>query len=223
MNDRRSNLGVTTSARGQPRRLCEKLPADRGFNASFEFDCTERGRGEYASIVTESSSHLGEAFVRRLSQGGHAVLGLDIREGRLTTRVGSITDRSCISRCRSASRRSSTRRPCTGRTSTLIADWPSSTPTLPARSICWKLARRQTSSHLSSRARRASSGDAPAPPVGAPAVWMTDEIKPIPKRGLPIGLRRRIWCLSIRSMTRGALSTTVRERCGTGIIAAAEI
>jgi len=145
MNDRRSNLGVTTSARGQPRRLCEKLPADRGFNATFEFDCTERGRGEYASIVTESSSHLGEAFVRRLSQGGHAVLGLDIREGRLTTRVGSPTALASVV-ARSASRRSSTRRPCTGRTSTLIADWPSSTPTLPARSICWKLARRQTSS-----------------------------------------------------------------------------
>lgn len=99
MNDRSSNLGVTTSARAQPRRLREKLPADRGSNATFEFDCTERGRGEYASIVTESSSHLGEAFVRRLSHGGHEVLGLDIREGQLTTRVGSITDRSCVSRC----------------------------------------------------------------------------------------------------------------------------
>jgi hypothetical protein len=54
---------------------------------------------------------------------------------------------------------------------------------------------------LSSRARRASSGDAPVPPVGAPAVWMTEEIKPIPKRGPPIGVRRRIWCLSVRSMT----------------------
>ena len=223
MNDRRSNLGVTTSARGQPRRLCEKLPADRGFNATFEFDCTERGRGEYASIVTESSSHLGEAFVRRLSQGGHAVLGLDIRAGRLTTRVGSITDRSCISRCtvgeQAVFHAATLHRPHVDTQSRLafvdtnIAGTVNLLEAGAAADV----------ENLSSRARRASSGDAPAPPVGAPAVWMTDEIKPIPKRGLPIGLRRRIWCLSIRSMTRGALSTTVRERCGTGIIAAAEI
>lgn len=98
MNGRSSNLGVTTSARGRPRRLREKLPADRGSNATFESDCTERGQGEYASIVAKSSGHLGEAFDRMLSHGGHEVLGLDIREGQFTTRIGSITDRSCVNR-----------------------------------------------------------------------------------------------------------------------------
>ena len=41
-------------------------------------------------------------------------------------------------------------------------------------------------------------GDALVPPVGTPAAWVTEEIKPIFRSGIPIRVRRRIWCLSFR-------------------------
>ena len=50
-------------------------------------------------LVTGSSGHLGEALIRTLREVGHDVVGLDVREDAFTTRVGSITDRSCVADC----------------------------------------------------------------------------------------------------------------------------
>ena len=50
------------------------------------------------ALVTGSSGHLGEALVRTLSDLGHEVVGLDIREGPFTHRIGSIVEGKCVAR-----------------------------------------------------------------------------------------------------------------------------
>jgi len=50
-------------------------------------------------LVTGSSGHLGEALVRTLRDSGHEVVGLDILDLPFTTHVGSITNRAWVRRC----------------------------------------------------------------------------------------------------------------------------
>jgi UDP-glucose 4-epimerase len=50
-------------------------------------------------LVTGSSGHLGEALVRTLQAQRRDVIGVDIRPGTFTHRVGSIIDRGFVSRC----------------------------------------------------------------------------------------------------------------------------
>jgi len=50
-------------------------------------------------LVTGSAGHLGEALVLTLRNAGRDVLGLDLRESRLTHAVGSIVDRSFVRDC----------------------------------------------------------------------------------------------------------------------------
>jgi UDP-glucose 4-epimerase len=47
-------------------------------------------------LLTGSSGWLGETLAPRLARDGHRVIGLDIRPGRATSYVGSITDRALI-------------------------------------------------------------------------------------------------------------------------------
>ncbi len=49
-------------------------------------------------LVTGSAGHLGEALVRTLQSAGHEAVGLDIVPSPFTTCVGSIVDRSHVSR-----------------------------------------------------------------------------------------------------------------------------
>jgi nucleoside-diphosphate-sugar epimerase len=50
-------------------------------------------------LVTGSAGHLGEALVRTLQVKGDDVIGLDIVASRFTSNVESITDRSHVKRC----------------------------------------------------------------------------------------------------------------------------
>ncbi|HAS45250.1 MAG TPA: NAD-dependent epimerase [Microscillaceae bacterium] len=47
-------------------------------------------------LVTGSTGHLGEAICRTLQQQGIDFIGLDIKEGPLTTNIGSIADRAFV-------------------------------------------------------------------------------------------------------------------------------
>jgi UDP-glucose 4-epimerase len=50
-------------------------------------------------LVTGSTGHLGEALVRTLRHASHEVVGLDITPSPFTSNVGSIGDRSCVRQC----------------------------------------------------------------------------------------------------------------------------
>ena len=50
-------------------------------------------------LVTGSAGHLGEALVRSLQGGPHDVVGTDILDSPFTAGVGSITDRAFVARC----------------------------------------------------------------------------------------------------------------------------
>jgi UDP-glucose 4-epimerase len=50
-------------------------------------------------LVTGSPGHLGEALVRTLETTSHKVVGLDIMASHFTGKVGSIVDRSHVKRC----------------------------------------------------------------------------------------------------------------------------
>ena len=50
-------------------------------------------------LVTGSAGHLGEALMRTLPQQGHQVIGLDIKSSPFTHEVGSITDALVLRRC----------------------------------------------------------------------------------------------------------------------------
>lgn len=50
-------------------------------------------------LVTGSSGHLGEALVRRLGEQNHDVIGIDINESPFTTTINSIADRRAVREC----------------------------------------------------------------------------------------------------------------------------
>lgn len=50
-------------------------------------------------LATDSAGHLGEAIVRTLQSQAVQVVGLDIVDSAYTTMVGSIADRDCVRRC----------------------------------------------------------------------------------------------------------------------------
>src|ERR1700693_649265 len=50
-------------------------------------------------LVTGSAGHLGEALMRSLEDTEHEATGLDIKSSPFTRRVGSIAERSFVTRC----------------------------------------------------------------------------------------------------------------------------
>ena len=50
-------------------------------------------------LVTGSAGHLGEALVRTLDKSDHSVVGLDVSPSRFTSHVGSIVDRAKVKEC----------------------------------------------------------------------------------------------------------------------------
>jgi UDP-glucose 4-epimerase len=132
-------------------------------------------------LVTGSSGHLGEARVRTLLGLQHELVGLDIIESPFTTHVGSISDRFCVRRCMggvqvvfhpatlhkphvATHRRQDFVDTNIGGTLNLLEE----AVTAGVESFIYT----STTSVL---------GDALAPPVGAPAAWITEEATPLPK------------------------------------------
>lgn len=133
------------------------------------------------ALVTGSAGHLGEALVRVLRGAGHDAIGLDILPSPFTTHVGSIVDRSFVARCMRG------------------VEWIFHPATLHKPHVATH--RRQdfvdvnvtgTLNLLEEAAAvgvksfvftstTSVFGDALAPPPGAPAAWVTEEVAPVPK------------------------------------------
>ncbi len=132
-------------------------------------------------LVTGSSGHLGEALVRTLRDLGHDVVGLDILECPFTTCVGSITDRSCVRRCmigvQAVFHAATLHKPhvATHARQDFVETNINGTLNLLEEAATTGVESFVFTSTTS------VFGDALAPPAGAPAIWVTEDVTPIPK------------------------------------------
>jgi UDP-glucose 4-epimerase len=132
-------------------------------------------------LVTGSSGHLGEALVRTLREAGREVVGLDIVETPFTTAVGSIADRSCVRRCmtgvQTVFHAATLHKPhlATHSRQDFIDTNITGTLNLLEEAVTAGV---EAFVHTSTTS---VFGDALPPPAGAPAAWVTEEVRPIPK------------------------------------------
>jgi UDP-glucose 4-epimerase len=132
-------------------------------------------------LVTGSSGHLGEALVRTLREGGREVVGLDILEASCTTGVGSIADRSCVRRymtgVQAVFHAATLHKPHVATHSRQAFIDTNITGTL-------NLLEEAVAADVGAFVFTSSTsvfGDALVPPPGAPAVWVTEEVTPVPR------------------------------------------
>jgi nucleoside-diphosphate-sugar epimerase len=132
-------------------------------------------------LVTGSSGHLGEALVRTLRPSGHEVVGLDLTASPFTSHVGSITDRGCVRQClRGAGavlHTATLHKPhiATHRRQDFIDTNVTGTLTLLEEAAAAGVAAFVFTSTTS------AFGAALTPPPGAPAAWVTEEVRPVPR------------------------------------------
>jgi nucleoside-diphosphate-sugar epimerase len=132
-------------------------------------------------LVTGSSGHLGEALVRTLQAEGRETLGIDIRHGAFTRRVGSITDRDFAARCMRG-------------ITTVLHTATLHKPHVETHSrqdfvdvnITGTLNLLETAAAENVAAFVYTSttsvfGDALVPPAGQPSAWVTEDVVPLPK------------------------------------------
>src|SRR5262249_36695957 len=132
-------------------------------------------------LVTGSSGHLGEGLVRTLQDTPHQVAGLDRVVSPYTVHVGSVADREFVRRCvRGAD--------------AVIHAATLHTPHLASHARQEFLDTNVTGTlHLLEEAVAAgvaafvftsttsAFGRALTPPPGAPAAWVTEDVRPVPK------------------------------------------
>jgi UDP-glucose 4-epimerase len=132
-------------------------------------------------LVTGSAGHLGEALVRTLQQMGDDVVGLDIVASQSTTNVGSITDRSHVKRCMegvdAVLHTATLHKPHVGTHSRQDFVSTNITGTL-------NLLEEATSANVAAFVFTSTTsvfGAALTPSPGAPAAWVTEDLRPLPK------------------------------------------
>ncbi len=132
-------------------------------------------------LVTGSSGHLGEALVRTLQEANHEVVSLDIKSSPFTTIVGSITDRECVRTCMkgvdAVYHTATLHKPhiVTHQMQEFVETNIQGTLTLLEEAVASQVASFVFTSTTS------VFGDALRPPPGTPAVWVTEELTPIPR------------------------------------------
>jgi nucleoside-diphosphate-sugar epimerase len=132
-------------------------------------------------LVTGSAGHLGEALVRTLKDSRHEVVGLDILKSPFTTDVGSITDRArvrdCMTGVQTVFHAATLHKPHVATQSRRDFVDANITGTL-------NLLEEAVAAGVASFVFTSTTsvfGDALTPPAGAPAVWVTEEVIPVPK------------------------------------------
>jgi UDP-glucose 4-epimerase len=132
-------------------------------------------------LVTGSSGHLGEALVRTLRGLNHETEGLDIVESPFTTTVGSIADRALVARCMRGVQ-------VVLHAATLHKPHVATHPKREFidTNVIGTLNLLEEASQAGAECFIFTSttsvfGSALVPPPGAPAVWVTEDVRPVPK------------------------------------------
>src|SRR3954453_9766101 len=132
-------------------------------------------------LVTGSAGHLGEALVRTLRDLGREVVGLDVLDSPFTTDVGSITDRPLVRRCMAGVgtvfHAATLHKPHLATHNRQDFVDTNVTGTL-------NLLEEASAAGVESFVFTSTTsvfGDALAPPAGAPAAWVTEDVAPVPK------------------------------------------
>jgi UDP-glucose 4-epimerase len=132
-------------------------------------------------LVTGSSGHLGEALVRTLRDLQYQVISLDILESPFTTHIGSITDRAWVRRCmsgvQSVFHAATLHKPHVATHSRQHFIDTNVTGTL---NLLEEAAAAGVESFIYT-STTSVFGDALVPPPEAPAAWITEEVRPVPR------------------------------------------
>ena len=132
-------------------------------------------------LVTGSAGHLGEALMRTLLEAGRDTIGVDIKKSPFTHAVGSITNRAFVrSRMRGTRavlHTATLHKPHVATHSRQQFVDTNITGTL-------NLLEEATAAGVSAFIFTSTTsvfGRALAPPPGAPAAWITEDVLPVPK------------------------------------------
>jgi UDP-glucose 4-epimerase len=132
-------------------------------------------------LVTGSAGHLGEALVRTLQRLGYEVVGLDLTDSPVTNEVGSIANRSHVKRwmqgVNAVIHTATLHKPhlVTHTRQNFIDTNITGTLNLLEEATSVGVAAFIFTSTTS------AFGGALTPPAGAPAVWVTEDIMPVPR------------------------------------------
>jgi UDP-glucose 4-epimerase len=132
-------------------------------------------------LVTGSAGHLGEALVRSLRDEGSEVIGLDRLDSPFTNVVGSIADRELVRRCLdgvdAVLHAATLHKPHVGSHSRRQFVDTNITGTL---NLLEEAVAAEAKSFVFTSTTSAF-GRALAPPPGAPAAWITEDVVPVPR------------------------------------------
>jgi UDP-glucose 4-epimerase len=132
-------------------------------------------------LVTGSAGHLGEAIVHTLRDLKYEVIGLDILASPFTTKVGSITDRTCVNRCmtgvQAVFHAATLHKPHIATHSRQDFVDTNINGTL---NLLEEAATAGVESFVFT-STTSVFGDALVPPAGVAAAWVTEEVIPVPK------------------------------------------
>lgn len=132
-------------------------------------------------LVTGSSGHLGEALMRQLRRDGIEVIGADITASPFTTHLGSIADPAHVARCMQGV-------DAVLHTATLHKPQVATHPpqafidtNLTGTLVLLEAARAAGAGAFVFTSTTSTFGAALTPPPGAPGVWVTEDLRPVPK------------------------------------------
>ena len=132
-------------------------------------------------LVTGSAGHLGEALVRSLRDEGSEVVGVDLLDSPFTTVAGSIADRELVRRCLdgvdAVLHAATLHKPHVGSHSRREFVDTNITGTL---NLLEEAVAAEVESFVFTSTTSAF-GRALAPPPGAPAAWITEDVVPVPR------------------------------------------
>jgi|TARA_B100000315_G_scaffold221383_1_gene224721 nucleoside-diphosphate-sugar epimerase len=132
-------------------------------------------------LVTGSAGHLGEGLVRTIRNSGNEAVGTDLLHSQFTDMVGSIVDRDFVSQCidgiDAVIHTATLHKPHVASHSrqAFIDSNITGTLNLLEAAAAARLRRFVFTSTTS------VFGDVLTPPAGAPAIWITEDVEPVPK------------------------------------------